>query len=53
VNLLADETLRRRFDMQCVSCASHARRPFAPYEDEDTAWSSSAATSTCTQWLCL
>jgi len=37
VNLVADETLRRRFDIQYVGCASHARRPFALYEDEDPA----------------
>ena len=35
VNLVADEELRRRFDIRYVGCASHARRPFALYEDED------------------
>jgi hypothetical protein len=35
VNLVADEQLRRRFDIRYVGCASHARRPFALYEDED------------------
>jgi hypothetical protein len=35
VNLVADEELRRRFDIRHVGCASHARRPFALYEDED------------------
>jgi hypothetical protein len=34
VNLVADEELRRRFDIRYVGCASHARRPFALYEDE-------------------
>ena len=35
VNLVADPELRRRFDLRQVGCASHARRPFALYEDED------------------
>ena len=35
VNLVADEELRRRFAIRYVGCASHARRPFALYEDED------------------
>jgi hypothetical protein len=35
VNLVADEGLRRRFDIRYVGCASHARRPFALYEAED------------------
>lgn len=35
VNLVADEELRRRFAIRHVGCASHARRPFALYEDED------------------
>jgi hypothetical protein len=35
VNLVADDELRRRFDIRYVGCASHARRPFALYEDED------------------
>ena len=35
VNLVADEQMRRRFDIRYVGCASHARRPFALYEDED------------------
>jgi hypothetical protein len=35
VNLVADEQLRRRFDIRYAGCASHARRPFALYEDED------------------
>jgi hypothetical protein len=35
VNLVADEQLRRRFDIRYVGCASHARRPFALYEHED------------------
>ena len=35
VNLVADEELRRRFAIQYAGCASHARRPFALYEDED------------------
>ena len=35
VNLVADEQLRRRFDIRQVGCVSHARRPFALYEDED------------------
>lgn len=35
VNLVADETLRHRFDIRYVGCASHARRPFALYEHED------------------
>ena len=34
VNLVADEELRRRFEIRYVGCASHARRPFALYEDE-------------------
>jgi hypothetical protein len=34
VNLVADEALRRRFDIRYVGCASHARRPFALYEGE-------------------
>jgi hypothetical protein len=34
VNLVADEELRRRFDIRYAGCASHARRPFALYEDE-------------------
>jgi hypothetical protein len=35
VNLVADVQLRQRFDIRYVGCASHARRPFALYEDED------------------
>jgi hypothetical protein len=35
VNLVADEELRRRFAIRYVGCASHARRPFALYEEED------------------
>jgi len=35
VNLVADEELRRRFAIRYAGCASHARRPFALYEDED------------------
>lgn len=35
VNLVADAELHRRFDIRHVGCASHARRPFALYEDED------------------
>jgi hypothetical protein len=35
VNLVADQELQRRFAIQYVGCASHARRPFALYEDED------------------
>jgi hypothetical protein len=35
VNLVADEELRRRFAIRYVGCASHGRRPFALYEDED------------------
>ena len=35
VNLVADEGLRRNFDIRYVGCASHARRPFALYEHED------------------
>jgi hypothetical protein len=35
VNLVADDDLRRRFDLRYVGCASHARRPFALYENED------------------
>lgn len=35
VNLVADDELRSRFDFRYVGCASHARRPFALYEDED------------------
>ncbi len=34
VNLVADEELRRRFDIRYVGCAAHARRPFALYENE-------------------
>jgi hypothetical protein len=34
VNLVADEELRRCFDIRYVGCAAHARRPFALYEDE-------------------
>jgi hypothetical protein len=40
VNLVADEELRRRFDIRYVGCASHARRPFALYEDEDPVYCS-------------
>ena len=35
VNLVVDEELRRRFAIRYAGCASHARRPFALYEDED------------------
>ena len=35
VNLVADEELRQRFAIRYAGCASHARRPFALYEDED------------------
>lgn len=35
VNLVADTELQRRFEIRYVGCASHARRPFALYEDED------------------
>jgi hypothetical protein len=35
VNLVAAPELQRRFDLRQVGCASHARRPFALYEDED------------------
>lgn len=35
VNLVADAELKRRFDICYVGCASHARRPFALYEDDD------------------
>jgi hypothetical protein len=35
VNLVADKQLQRLFDIRQVGCASHARRPFALYENED------------------
>ncbi len=35
VNLVANKELLGRFDIRHVGCASHARRPFALYEDED------------------
>jgi hypothetical protein len=35
VNLVADQELRQRFAIRYAGCASHARRPFALYEDED------------------
>jgi hypothetical protein len=35
VNLVADKALQESFDICYVGCASHARRPFALYEDED------------------
>ena len=35
VNLVADKELQRRFAIRYAGCASHARRPFALYEDED------------------
>jgi hypothetical protein len=35
VNLVADKQLQQCFDIRYVGCASHARRPFALYENED------------------
>jgi hypothetical protein len=35
VNLVANAQLHQRFTIRHVGCASHARRPFALYEDED------------------
>lgn len=35
VNLVADQALQAAFDICYVGCASHARRPFALYEEED------------------
>ena len=34
-NLVTDENLLQRFDIQFAGCSSHARRPFALYEDAD------------------
>ncbi|MBK8015107.1 MAG: transposase [Deltaproteobacteria bacterium] len=34
-NLVTDPELKKRFDIRQIACASHARRPFALYEDED------------------
>ena len=36
VNLVHDETLCKRFSLTYVGCGSHARRPFALYENDDT-----------------
>jgi len=36
VNLVTDAKLAARFDIEMAGCASHARRPFALYESEDT-----------------
>jgi len=34
-NLVTDPKLTSRFDIELAGCASHARRPFAIYEDQD------------------
>ena len=38
VNLATDEGSVAHFDIHQAGCASHARRPFALYEDEDPDW---------------
>ena len=35
VNLISDVSLRDRLRIKLAGCASHARRPFAQYEDDD------------------
>ncbi len=35
VNLVSDPELAARFNIELAGCASHARRPFALYENED------------------
>ncbi len=35
VNLISDPKLASSFDIELAGCASHARRPFALYEDDD------------------
>lgn len=35
VNLISDPKLSSRFDIELAGCTSHARRPFALYEDDD------------------
>jgi hypothetical protein len=37
-NLIADPDLKKRFDISLAGCMSHARRPFAQYEDQDPVW---------------
>jgi hypothetical protein len=39
-NLVVDKKLLETFDIQYAGCASHARRPFAIHEDEDSVWCS-------------
>jgi len=34
-NLITDPKLAKRFDIELCGCTSHARRPFALYEDQD------------------
>jgi len=46
---VTDEELRRRFDIRCVGCASHARRPFALYEDEDPDYCAGRAVTSSAQ----
>jgi hypothetical protein len=36
VNLVTDAKVAARFDLEMAGCASHARRPFALYEAEDS-----------------
>ena len=35
VNLISDAELAQRFNIELAGCTSHARRPFALYEDDD------------------
>ena len=37
-NLVTDPDLNKRFDISIAGCMSHARRPFALYEDQDPVW---------------
>lgn len=37
-NLVTDPELTSRFDIYMAGCSSHARRPFAQYEDHDQVW---------------
>ena len=39
-NLVVDTKLMEIFDIQYAGCASHARRPFAIHEEEDSVWCS-------------
>lgn len=35
VNLISDESLRKRLRVNIIGCSNHARRPFAQFEDDD------------------